>query len=292
MERILIVGASGLLGNRMMDLWASGNEVSGTYGRHRVDYKNAYNLDVTQEDAVARLMEKISPDLIVDTHGISSIDYCESHKEEASRINVDGTRIIAENAKSSGAKYVFVSTDGVFDGEKKGPYTESDEPHPLNQYGMTKLLAERAVEAISPDHMIIRTSTLFGKGGFRDPPSFASWVTAQLGSRQRIDVVTDQYSNPTYTDNLCDFIMKLHERDATGVFHVAGKDTLSRFEFANKIAEVFGLEKGLINPITTAALGQRAKKPLRVGLDISKAESASAMKGIGIDQALDEFRDS
>lgn len=290
MKRILIIGASGLLGNRMMNLWANDYSISGTYNRHKIDSQNAYSLNVLQKGAVSRMAKRIKPDLIVDTHGISSVDYCESHKEEASRINVEGTKNIAEAAKDSGSKYVFLSTDGIFDGRKTGPYSESDEPHPLNHYGVTKLLAERAIESIDLDHMIVRTSTLFGKGGSRQPPSFANWVIEQLGQSRSINVVTDQYSNPTYTDNLCEFILKLYERDTTGIFHVAGKDTISRFEFANRIADVFELDKSLIAPVTTEALGQRVKKPLRIGLDISKAEKAASIKGIGIDQALNAFR--
>jgi dTDP-4-dehydrorhamnose reductase len=290
MERILVIGASGMLGNRMLSAWANDHEVSGTFNKHTIDSPNSYPLDVTQKQEVERLLNRIKPDLIVDTHGITSVDYCESHKAEATLINVEGTKNLAAAAKALGSKYILMSTDAVFDGQKNVGYTELDEPHPIIHYGMTKLLAEEAVADADLDYLVARTSTLFGKGGSRTPPSFVNWVIEQLTAKQRIDVVTDQYGNPTYTDNLCEFVLNLHQRGATGLFHVAGKDTLSRFELANKIAEVFELDGSLISPITSAALGQRVKKPLRTGLDISKAEKAASMAGIGIDSALNAFK--
>ena len=290
MERILVVGASGLLGSRMMEILAPDYRVYGTYRGQRIGSENMYELEVTKKSEVAAVIQKSRPDVVIDAHGLKSVDYCEIHPDEALRINVVGTRNVAESANAAGCKYVFISTDDVFDGEKKTPYSETDEPHPINQYGVTKLMAERAIESLNRDHIIARTSMLFGKGGSRKLPSFATWVVEQLRNEQRIDVVSDQYSNPTYTDSITEFIRRLCEKDASGLFHIAGKDTVSRLEFAVKLAEGFGLDKSLITPTKTAELKKPARMPLTLGLDISKAEEAASMKGMKIDEAISAFR--
>lgn len=289
MGKILIIGASGLLGSRMTEVYQSNYEVYGTYKEHGSLSKNHYKLDAIQRNEVSNLIGKLKPDLIIDTHGLTSLDYCEANKEEAWKINVEGTRNIAESAKSTGSKYIFISTDAVFNGEKTSLYTENDVPDPINYYGITKASAEKVVISLDDDFIIARTSTLFGKGGHRQLKSFTNWVIEQLRNKQKISVATDQYNNPTYTDNLCQFVQKLYEKDARGIFHTAGKDTISRFEFANKIADTFDLDKNLILSTTTAELKLKARRALQLGLDISKAEKETAIRGMGIREALDAF---
>lgn len=289
MEKILIIGGSGLLGSSMVEVYSRNYQVFSTYNEHQITSQNAYKLDVTQKSETTRLLEKLKPDFVIDTHGLTSVVYCEEHKEEGVRINVEGTRNIAEAAKASGCKYLFVSTDGIFDGKKETPYIETDTPNPVNYYGVTKMMAEEVVESLDMDYIIARTSILFGKGGSRQSRSFTNWVIEQLRNKKSIDVVTDQYNNPTYTKNLAELIGRLYEKDVNGIFHTAGKDTLTRFDFANKIAEVFDLDKNLILPTTTAKLGQ-VNKPLMTGLDISKVEKATSITGMRIDEALTAFK--
>ncbi len=291
MEKILVIGASGLLGNAMMREYSQNYEVHGTYKSHNVDRKNMHQLDVLQKAAVGSLLERLKPDLVIDTHGITSVDYCETNKEEATMINVEGTRNIADSVKLAGCRLVYISTDGVFDGEKKTPYVEEDKPNPVNHYGVTKLMAERIV-AQQERHVIARTSTLFGRGGTRKTPTFVGWVISQLSENQEIQVVTDQHHNPTYVDYLAQVIGKLFEKNANGVFHTAGGTTISRFDLALKIADTFELDSNLIKPITTSELKQKARRPLRLGLDISKAERATSIKGMSIDEELRQFKNA
>ncbi len=290
MRRVIVVGASGLLGGRMRDVYGADYEVFGTYNSRGAETDSLRMLDVTRGADVARLVGELSPDVIIDAHGLTSIDYCEANKEEATRINVDGTRNIAESAKECGATVVFISTDAVFDGMKGSPYTEEDATHPLNHYGATKAMAERAVASSGADYIIARTSVLFGKGIARKPPTFTTWAIEQLGQGRSITVVTDQYNNPTYIDSLAEFVRRLWERGERGIFHTAGRETISRFDFAKRIAAEFGFDGDLVLPITTAELKQSVTRALWLGLDISKAEKAASMKGLMIDKALAEFR--
>lgn len=163
MERLLVIGCSGLLGSRLTEAAKDGYEVYGTYNLHGITAENAFRLDVTNRESTFKLINRLKPDCVVDTHALNNLDYCETHIEEAWRVNVDGTRNVAEACKNFGSKYIFLSTDDVFDG-KKLRYTEKDKPHPLNYYARTKLASEYMLAALDINCLIARTSVLYGKG--------------------------------------------------------------------------------------------------------------------------------
>ena len=131
MEKLLLIGASGFLGNKIYQLAEDRHEVYGTYNSHKPKLKNMLRLDVTEKSYVSELMRDIRPDLVIDTHALSNVDYCELHPEDAWKINVEGTKNVAESCKINGCKYIFVSTDYVYDGYKTTNYSEKDKPHPL-----------------------------------------------------------------------------------------------------------------------------------------------------------------
>lgn len=288
MEKLLVVGASGLLGRRLVEIGKGAYEVYGVDLSHVVDAKNFSLLDVTHRDAVISTVKKIDPDLIIDTHALTDLDYCETHHEEAWRVNVEGTKNVAEAANEICSKYVFISTDYVYDGESAQPYTEDAAVRPLSYYAKTKLIAESAASVLCKDFLIARTAVLFGPSSmsYSGKVPFPAWVVAELGKGKEIRVVTDQCSNPTYADSLAEFLFALSSKGAKGVFNVSGKDNMSRYDFALKIAQVFGLDQQLIKPIKTSELSQVAQRSKRVILDISKAEKASGIEGLPIDEAL------
>jgi len=282
-EKVLVVGASGLLGSKLVEV-CKGYEVYGTFWTHKLKGKNFFVLDVTKRDEVFKLIEKIRPDVVFDTHSITSVDYCELHPEEAWLINVDGTKNLAEASKTYGAKFVFISSDYVFDGSKSD-YIEKDKPKPINYYGKTKAVAEKAIEYLDLDYLIARTAVLYGIGGYGKQP-FVLWVLENLKAKKQISVVVDQFNNPTLADNLAEILLKLWEKDATGLFHVVGRDNVSRYELALKTAEVFGLDKKLIKPITTPELRQIAPRPRKLQLSTHKLERFLHVKPLGIDEGL------
>jgi len=282
-EKVLIVGASGLLGSKLVEV-CKDYEVYGTFWTHKLKGKNFFALDVTKRDEVFKLIEKIRPDVVFDTHSITSVDYCELHPEEAWLINVDGTKNLAEASKTYGAKFVFISTDYVFDGSKSD-YIEKDKPKPINYYGKTKAVAEKMIEYLDLDYLIARTAVLYGIGGYGKQP-FVLWVLENLRAKKQINVVVDQFNNPTLADNLAEILLKLWEKDATGLFHVVGRDNVSRYELALKTAEVFGLDKKLIKPITTPELRQIAPRPRKLQLSTHKLERFLHVKPLGVEEGL------
>ena len=285
MKRLLVIGSSGLLGSKLMELGKEDYEMWGTYNVHMPKKaSNILKLDATDRTAVFKLMEKVKPDCVIDTHSLTNLDYCETHTDEAWRVNVEGTRYIAGACKQLGSKLVFISTDDVFDGAKL-KYTEKDKPHPLNYYAKTKLVAEYMLSALDMNHIIVRTSVLYGAGG-SSKVSFAIWLIAKLKNNEHVRIVADQKNNPTLTDNLAEFLFRLYEKDETKIFHITGKDCVSRYDFANEIAKHFDLDSHLIIPVTSPELNQIAPRPGRVNMVTEKAERVTNLKTITIKEGL------
>ncbi len=284
MDKVLIIGISGLLGSRAYEVGKEKYKIFGTYKEHEVKGENFFYLDVTQRKKVFDLIEKLKPELVIDTHALHNVDYCETHPEEAWLINVDGTKNVAEACKKVGCKMIFISTDYVFDGEKLR-YSEKDKPKPLNYYAKTKLIAERILDALDVNYIVARTAVLYGKGGM-GKLNFVLWTIQKLKNKEKIKIVTDQYNNPTFADNLAEILFALYEKDAKGVFHTVGKDCLSRFEFALKIAKIFGLDSKLIEPIITPELNQIAPRPRKVDLITEKVKRITGIEPLGVEDGL------
>ncbi len=273
--KCLIIGF-GLLGKKLAEKMqergirfsVASNDVHGAAGK---------SIDITQKKAVDLLLQEERPDVVFLTAAVTNVDFCEKNSERAFDVNVSGVKNVADACNKQGCFLVFYSTDFVFDG-KKGNYSESDAPRPLNVYGKTKLQAEQEIAKTLRDYLIIRTSTLYGKfdssqKSDEKKKSFVQWVFESLRAGKEIRVVTDQITNPTLVDDLAEASISLVEKKARGIFHVAGKTPLSRLQFAEKIRERFALPKQLIKPIETEQLSQTAKRPRDSSLALGKLNS-------------------
>jgi dTDP-4-dehydrorhamnose reductase len=185
-----------------------------------------------------------------------------------------------------GAKLILVSTDYVFDGDK-GNYAETDEPKPISFYGLTKLEAERVAASTSPNFLIIRTSVLYGWHPTK--LNFATWILKGLRERQTLKVVNDHINSPTFADNLAEAIRKAIERNSQGILHIAGNERISRFEFARRLAERFGLDEALLIPVEMRDLNWVARRPRDSSLDVGKAEKELGIELFGVDRGLVEM---
>ncbi len=288
MNRVLVIGASGLVGNRAVEIGRTQYNVWGTYWNHAVEGDSFFSLNVLDRKNVFHKIESSKPDCIIDTHALHNVDYCETHPEEAWQVNVEGTRNVAEAAKRVGAKYAFISTDYVFDGTKL-IYTEKDKPHPQSYYAKTKLAAEMQLEALDINYVVARTSVVYGTGG-KGKLSFVLWLIDQLSQRKQVNIVADQHNNPTYADNLCDILYRLLSLDERGIFHVTGRECVSRYDFAKRIAHEFGLDESLITPVTTPELNQVAPRPAKVNLNTSKVERVTGIKTLTVGEGLSRMK--
>lgn len=284
MDKILVIGASGLLGFKAMEIGSRSYEMFGTYNTHKLEGKNMFKLDASDREEVNKLVGKIKPNMIFDAHTLPGLDYCELHMEEAWEINVTGTKNIAEAAKTVEAKYTYISTDNVFDGSKP-EYTEEDTPNPLNYYAKTKIVGELMLEPLDIDYLILRPAMIYGLGGI-GKVQFAVWLVEQLKKKQQVEVLTDQSNNPTFADNLVEVAYKLFEDDANGIFNASGSECLSRYEYSIRIAKIFNLDDKYLTPVTTSELKQVAARPKKLNMNVSKVERATGMKMLRVEEGL------
>ena len=285
--RLLITGASGLLGKKMMKMLPGlGFDVLGTSSKASGKIKK---MDVTDWKEVMDVVSGFKPDVVVHAAAVINVDWCEKNKDEAFRINVEGTSNVVEACNQNGAKMVLISTDYVFDGKKRGKYREEDERNPIGAYGWTKAEAEKVVEDMSNDAIIARASVLYGYNDRKDRETYVTYVIDTLKARKEVHGFTDQYNNPALIDEVVEAIAKLIKLDEEGIFHVTGPENLSRYEFAMKIAKVFGFDKGLVKKGTWESSEHKAPRAKRLDESIKKLES----KGIrmsGIEEGLKKMK--
>ncbi len=265
--RIFITGGSGLLGSKVAEIALErGYEVYSGYNSHKPEFGEPIKFDLANPDSVVKAIDDVKPDVIIHSAALTDVDKCEVEKELAYKINVEGTKVVAEMAKKLGAFMVYVSTDYVFDGNK-GMYKEEDETNPVNYYGYTKLLGEKFCQ----DFCIARTCVIYGAKPASGKVNFALWLINKLEKGERVKIITDQFITPTLNTNLAKMLLEIAERKLKGVFHLAGATRVSRFEFAKEIARVFGLDENLIMPAKMSDINWIAKRPRDSSLDTSKA---------------------
>ncbi len=275
-RRVVITGSNGLLGQKVAELLSQ----SQAYSLHltssqeepvvRSDQTPYTRLDITDRARVTKVIEEIQPDTIINTAAITNVDLCETNREGAWRVNVNGLENLVHAGKLAGSHIVQLSTDYIFDG-KGGPYGEDERPNPLSYYGRTKLAAENLLRTSNVAHTIVRTMVLYGQAR-KVKPNFALWVIRELQEDRPIRVVSDQVGTPTFVDDLAYGIVKIVELKKSGIYHIAGPGLVSRYDFAREIAKTFKYDARLISPVKTADLKQPAARPLKSGLIILKAQ--------------------
>lgn len=293
--RICLTGANGLLGQALCRrlseredftvLATSRQDAARTPSVHR-----HRTLDVTDPEAVRSVFEASAPEVVVHCAALTRVDECEERPEACRTVNVDGLRYVAEATAALGARLVHLSTDFVFDGEG-GPYAEDDPTGPVNVYGRSKLESERLLaEGPLEDWVIARTVLLFGTGRELGRSNLVLWLVDELAAGRSVRIVTDQYRTPTYVEDLAAGIERLTTSDTRGRYHLAGPDLVSVFELARRVAKVFDLDTTLLEPTTSAELGQRARRPPRTGLHIEKARRDLGFQPRSIEAALHDLR--
>lgn len=244
-------------------------------------------IDVRDKNVLKETIMKSQPEVIINLAAVTNVDKCESDKQTCWDVNVTLVENLARLARIVDARMVHVSTDYVFDGQK-GPYAETAVPHPISYYGKSKLAGENACIVGSMQAAVVRTNVVYGP--FVERPDFVHWVLDALESRTPIRVVNDQYSNPTYVDDISESILRIIQKKRSGIYHVGGADYCSRYEFALSIAEFFRADPSNISPVTTVELKQPARRPLKGGLITLKAETDLGMKMRGIESGLSTIR--
>lgn len=289
--KILITGANGMLGEECTNLFSGLYQVTACDLQNRLLYSSPVRyepLDVTNSLMVKEVINRHRPDIVINCAAYTDVDGAEKNREEVWNVNVKGVQYLVESLSPIPGAVIQISTDYIFDGTT-GPYGEEQTPQPLNYYGQTKLESEKILQNSTIPWTILRTNVLFGNTTTQQA-SFVRWVIEKLSHYETINVVNDQYGNPTWSYALANAIARVIETGKHGLYHYAGLDYLNRFQFALKIAGIYELDPTLIKPITTRKLRQLAPRPFKAGLACGKIARELQVKFYTIKEALTQMK--
>ncbi len=295
--KIFITGSNGMLGSALCDVLSIGKDkITGldlterpAGSKHLAAF---IKCDITDYAGLSSAIKDVSPDIIIHTAAFTDVDSCEEEPGEAESVNGLGTRYVAETALESGSALLYISTDFVFDGQKKSPYKEEDAPNPINLYGRSKLDGEKFVMDVMKEKpfFVIRSSWLFGKGG----RNFVDTILKKAESEKEIRVVSDQFASPTYTLDLANaikIILDLFQkrRDIYGIYHITNSGDCSWYRLAQKTLElksIYGLE---LIPIMSGELDRPAERPAMSILDNTRFTKLIGESLRSWEKALEEY---
>jgi dTDP-4-dehydrorhamnose reductase len=275
MKTVLITGSNGLLGQKLVACFMknSGWKVVATsFSPDKIAGKG-YEfelLDITSKVEVDYIFDRYKPSLVINTAAMTQVDTCEEHKEDCWKVNVDAVEQLVEACNKLDARLIHLSSDFVFNGSA-GKYKETDPVSAVNYYGISKVEAEKKVMSRAKSWNIVRTSLVYGVNPDTARPNILLWLRYALREKQHVRVNNDQFRTPTLVEDLAEGCRLLAEIDKQGNYHLAGGDYLSVLQVAMAVAEVFGLDSSLIESVPSGELKEQGKRPLKGGLDISKA---------------------
>ena len=275
MKRIMVTGSNGLLGQKITDLSLQDPEIeliATSVGPNRYPLKAGYTyeeLDVLDSKRLDELVMKYHPDAIVHTAAMTNVDACEHDRDKCYALNVKSVENLIEVCQRKDIQLIHLSTDFIFDGED-GPYTEDAKANPLSYYGETKLESEILLQNSSCNWAILRTIIVYGIVNDMSRTNIVLWAKAALEKGEPINVVDDQWRMPTLAEDLAQCCLLAVKKNAKGIFNASGKDLMSILEIVERVADYYGLDKTLINPITSESLNQAAKRPKKTGFILDK----------------------
>jgi dTDP-4-dehydrorhamnose reductase len=285
--RVMVTGASGLLGSYLFRHFKKSSEaIQGTHFNNPTP--GTTQIDLLKFSEVDALLKELRPELILHCAAEDKPDECELNPERTREINLEATRHLLHRSKETNAKFVFYSTDYVFDG-RIGPYRESDAPAPVNEYGRQKLSAEQLIKDAYGNYIIMRLALIYGV----DPHHRGYLVrfVRNLTNGVTVETPIDLLGTPVYARQIADVTGALVDKDARGLFHVGGREFISRYDFCNKVTDVFHLDRRYLKPIHMRQMDRAAQRPLNGGLVCSNVEKASEIKMLPASPGLQQLKD-
>jgi len=294
--RNLVLGISGQVGRALVEELGC-SDCFGTFSHNEV--ANAVQLCfdsvVDNPTVVSQLLTTTKPDVVYICAAKTWVDGCETDGDQAKIVNHDAPTLITKMAKSYGAKVVFFSTDYVFDG-CAGPYDEGAKTSPINVYGKSKLDAEKSVMSEDETALVIRTTVVYGPEELGK--NFVYQLACKLRAGKTFACLDDQFSTPTYSRDLAKMVTRLVARKCRGVYHCAGLEVMTRFQFATQVVRTLGLDESLLEKVSTAHLESRAlqagksmaKRGLRLGLQVEKTmRELEGFKPLSVEESVRDW---
>src|SRR5690606_23537984 len=231
------------------------------------EYKS---LDITNKKEVDEIFNYFKPEVVINTAAMTNVDLCESEQEACLQLNVEAVKHLIHQSEKYQSHLIHLSTDFIFDG-KNGPYKEDDAPNPLSFYGKSKWKAEQLVQQAATKWSIVRTIIVYGVGEQMSRSNIVLWAKQALEKGNPLTIVNDQFRMPTLAEDLAQACVLIAEKQATGVFHISGKDMMSIIELVYRVADFYGYDKSVVTPIASSSLNQAAQRPPRTGFVLDKA---------------------
>ena len=283
MKKLFIIGIGSLTGSKIAQLGKNDYEISGSFNLRdpKIESINSLKFDISKNESLEKILNEISPDIIINCTALNNVDYCENHQDESKKINSDFLKDLSKISNTANIKLVHLSTDSVFDGTKKAPYLETDVTNPINVYGKTKLVGEKFV-LVYPKNLVVRASILYGllpknidslDTSSKKPMNFAQWLITKLDRHEEVNIITDELSTPIIADDFANSILHLISKDQIGLFHSAPNVQISRYDFSIKLANYLKLDTDLIFPTTIQNLGRNVQTALNKCLSSDKLRS-------------------
>jgi len=287
MKKYLILGAGGLLGiNLSLQLTETADVVGCDIRSLKGTPFRFIKSDLSQPGEVGRLIEVEKPDVVINCAAVANVDACEKDPEMAFQLNADLPGEMAQATSKSGIKLIHISTDAVFNG-RRGNYTENDEPNPINIYGRTKVAGEQAVAAGNPDTLIARVN-FFG-WSLEGERSLAEWIFNNLSAGKQIRGFTDVMFCPLHVQALGELLQQMVERGLSGLYHVVSSECMSKYDFACRLAGIFGFDPGLIQPSSWKSAGLAAPRSTNLSLSVEKLTLALGRQPPAVVEGLKAF---
>ncbi|MBI2676116.1 MAG: SDR family oxidoreductase [Candidatus Aenigmarchaeota archaeon] len=260
---LIITGAAGLLAKAILHAFP---QATGSYHSGKPIVSNKLiRADITTIEGLIKIME-LKPSAIINCAAMTSVDDCEKQKEMARKVNSDAVSALSRECLKSGIKFVHISTDFVFDGSR-GMYREDDKALPVNHYGLTKLMGEKF---LGENDLLVRTSFFGWKNSRKE--NFGGWIVNSLRNGKEIKAFTNSYFTPIYVGYLARILVIMIEKNLSGTYHVAGKERISKYDFAIRAADFFGLDRSLIKEGDIKKWETEARRPVDTSLDCSRIQ--------------------
>lgn len=277
MKKILITGANGLLGQKLISHLeghpAFETLATGKTKSRRAETPGTYHqMDITKPEEVSRVFEQTKPDIVINTAAMTQVDQCETDQKACWELNVTAVSHLIESARHQGSFLIHLSTDFIFDGAQ-GPYKETDTPNPISHYGQSKWASEKMLMESDISWAIVRTQLVYGIVPHLQRSNIILWVKKNLEEGKPIKVVNDQWRTPTLAEDLARGCVQVAEKEAEGIFHLSGSELLTPYDMAMATAQYFGLDASLIEEVDASLFTQPAKRPPKTGFILDKARS-------------------
>lgn len=290
---VMITGINGLLSQNLVQEFSPDHKISGIDLQPGI-YPSDQNigvaqLDLTEPTELVRYVHGITPDVIIHTAAYTNVDRAETERELAFAVNAKVPGVLATLSRELDIPMIHISTDYVFNGNK-GPYAENESCDPRGCYAESKYAGEQAALEAGGQVAVVRPNVMYGHG-IQLKSSFVNWLIGELQQGRPVNIVDDQYNNPTYARRLATVIHQIVDKKAWDIWHFGSKEVLSRYTFAMKIAHTFGLPSALINAISTVELNQAAPRPLKSGLICKKIEQELDIPILSISKELDLLKE-